>query len=80
MAKKGSGCSACGKIDNITGEKKAGSSAKRKGRLSLPKSHSLQPNIVVECGSSESDLALSQSQNIVTITVDIDTGTVQFVK
>ena len=33
----------------------------------------------MECGS-ESDLALSQSQNIVTITVDMDKGTVKFVK
>ena len=80
--KKGSGCSACGKIDNMTGErkKKAGSFTKPKGRLHLQRSHSLQPSILMECGISESDLALSQSQNIVTITVDMDKGTVKFVK
>ena len=75
-------CSDCGKKEDMTGErkKKTGSFNKRKGILSLPKSNSLQPSIVMDCGSSESDLALSQSQNCVTISVDIDKGTVKFVK
>ena len=75
-------CSTCGKKEDKTDERKnkAGSSTKPNGSLGLKKSLSLQPSIVMECGSSESDMALSKRQNIVTISVDIDRGTVQFVK